>query len=915
MPRLAWIATGAAAAALVLPIVVPASIPATFGLVASAAGMGVVGGCRLLPGPAPRRSGLALALGVVAIGWRLAVSGPAPPDPPLPEGSGPWQAEIEAVGAPREGLQTATIRVLDAPQVRVAATLPRFPAVAPGARVRLDGTTWRDPPEGAYGDYLRRTGLRGTVRVRALEILAPPATTTVDSLRRVAGEALARSLPAPEAGLAAGILIGLRELVDRDLAAAFTTAGASHVVAISGWNIALVAGIVAAVARPLGRRPRALLIGVAVVGYTVAAGAGASVVRAATMASVALLARETGRPGRAASALGGAAAILLLADPGLVRDAGFQLSAIATAGLLAWGTPITRAIDRVSRGRLPAWIVEGLGVSLAAQAATLPIVLASFGRLSLVAPAVNLVVVPLVPLAMAAGVPALLGGLVAVAGGPAVIGTVLGLPAWLVLTAIVRLVTLGAAVPGASLELPPEAWVPAAALSVLVLAAGGSGRGRKWVGRAVSQGRRPGPAEIGRLAGPRGSQGPRGAAGPRGAVGPRRLAPGRSERLVRVTAIGVAAPLVLAGLAIGTRLDRATRVTVLDVGQGDGLLLETAGGGRVVIDGGPDPDRMLRLLDERVPPWDRRLDLVVLTHPHEDHAAGLALVLDRYRVRAVAEPGMRGAGPGWAAWDARVRAYGIERRQLATGARLSLHELRLSVLWPDPGSVPVEPGDTGRAVNDTSIVLLAEAGGRRLLLTGDIEDDVDPVLLGRGLPRVDVLKVAHHGSATATTDALLAATAPRIAVVSAGVDNPYGHPAPRTMARIASTGARALRTDRDGSVTVEIRGDRLEVRTSGGRAARTTGSAPVRLAPLALRYDRADDRPGAGGGRQPAVLARPAGLVPSSLARRRGRRRVADGKDRPPDGHRSARGRGGGTPPRPRQAAAAGRSRAPPAPR
>lgn len=940
MPRLAWLAVGAAGAALVLPPLVPASGPATVGLVASAAGAGIAGLSRLVGSPVPARAGIGIAVGAVAIGWRLAIGGPAPPTAPLPEGSGPWLAEIEAIGAPRDGLQTATIRLLDvASEVRAAATLPRFPVVVPGARIRIDGATWREPPSDGYGDYLRRVGLRGTVRVRTLEVVAPAAGTTVDALRRLAGEALARSLPAPEAGLAAGILIGLRELVDRDLAAAFTTAGASHVVAISGWNIALVAGIVAALTRSAGRRPRAVLIAVAVVGYTVMAGASPSVVRAATMASVALLASETGRPGRAASALGGAVAVLLLADPGLVRDAGFQLSVVATAGLLAWGTPLTCALERAGHGRLPRWIIEGLGVSLAAQAATLPIVLGSFGRLSLVAPAVNLVVVPLVPLAMAAGVPALLGGLVVVAGGPAVVGTLLGLPAWLTYTAIVRLVTLGASVPGASLGLPGEAWVPAALVSLLAMTLGASQRVRARLREALGRRRRRPRAAVPRVTGARGAEARAG------------------ERVLRVTALAVAAPILLATLAIGTRLDRATRLTVLDVGQGDGILLETAGGGRVVIDGGPDPDRLLRLLDERVPPWDRRVDLVILTHPHEDHAAGLALVLDRYRVRAVAEPGMRGPGPGWAAWDERVRRYGIERRHLATGARLSLHEVRLAVLWPDPGAVPSEPGDTGREINDTSIVLLAEVGSRRLLLTGDIEDDVDPVLLGRGLPQVDLLKVAHHGSATATTDALLAATAPRIAVVSAGVDNPYGHPAPRTIRRLEATGARVLRTDRDGSVGIEIRDGRLAVRTTGGRAPRAAaapaGPTPARLAgagttgfacavpptfvPAALgatpaeavaatrgavpvphttlRYDRHDDRSAAGGGRPPAVLPRPARMVPAALVRRRGHRGVAGGANRPARARRSARCRGSGTPPRCRQAAATQRCRPPPAPR
>ena len=131
------------------------------------------------------------------------------------------------------------------------------------------------------------------------------------------------------------------------------------------------------------------------------------------MAGVVLLARETGRAGRAAAALGWAATLLLITDPSLISDAGFQLSSLATAGLIAWATPLTAWIESIGRGRLPRWLAESLGVSLAAQAATLPIILVSFGRLAILSPIVNLLVVPLVAPAMAAGILALAGGLAA----------------------------------------------------------------------------------------------------------------------------------------------------------------------------------------------------------------------------------------------------------------------------------------------------------------------------------------------------------------------------------------------------------------------------------------------------------------------------------------------------------------------
>ena len=174
-----------------------------------------------------------------------------------------------------------------------------------------------------------------------------------------------------------------------------------------------------------------------VVAYVVAAGASPSVVRAAVMAGVVLLARESGRAGRAPTALALAAALLLIAEPTMIGDAGFRLSVMATAGLLAWANPLATRLRRVAGGRLPGWLAESLGISLAAQAATLPDVLATFGRLSLVSPVVNLAVVPLVPAAMLGGVVAMLAGGASMLGAPAAVATLAGLPGWVVLHVIV----------------------------------------------------------------------------------------------------------------------------------------------------------------------------------------------------------------------------------------------------------------------------------------------------------------------------------------------------------------------------------------------------------------------------------------------------------------------------------------------
>jgi competence protein ComEC len=294
-----------------------------------------------------------------------------------------------------------------------------------------------------------------------------------------------------------------------------------------------------------------------------------------------------------------------------------------------------------------------------------------------------------------------------------------------------------------------------------------------------------------------------------------------AQQGARAVALALAAVIALVGVVAVNRPDGWLRITVLDVGQGDALLLEGGAGGRILVDSGPDPDRLVALLDSRLPPWDRRLDLLVVTHPHEDHVAGAAHLLGRYRVAQVADAGDPGYGPGWRAYASVLEQSGRTPVRLAAGSRLALDGARIDVLWPLPGHRPPGPDAEGYEINNVSLVFDVRYGERRMLLTGDVEEEVDPELLRAGIAaeRVDVLKVAHHGSGTATTDAFVGAVHPRVAIVSAGADNRYGHPNPGTIARLEAAGARVLRTDRDGSVTIATDGRQLSVSATGARAA------------------------------------------------------------------------------------------------
>jgi competence protein ComEC len=928
MGRSGRLALGAIVAAVAAGQVAPSHLGAAIALALAA--ILLVGEAR----PHMRaRALLPVAVGAGLVAIRLAVvpAGPTLLDRP-PDGDGPWTLVVEAAGSPRDGSQTATLAApagSDRP-FRVAATLPRYPPLIPGDRVTVTGPI-RPRPDSPYGAYLLRIGAAGTLTSRTLDVLPAPDDPgrRLEELRRGAAEALARVLPEPEAGLAAGILIGLRDLVDRDLAAAFTTAGVSHVVAISGWNIAIVAAAMAAVTGGLGRRRRSVVTVLAIVVYVAFSGASASVVRAALMAGVVLLARESGRAGRAAAALGWAATILLVSDPALIGDAGFQLSSLATAGLIAWATPLADWLEQSGRGRTPRWLAESLGVSLAAQAATLPIILVSFGRLAVLSPVVNLLVVPLVAPAMAAGVVALAGGGLVLAGLPPLVGAVLAAPGWVILRILDAIVVTAAGLPFASVTLvAPFDLLAGIATAIGLVVLTRWRRSPRFADR--SGGERP-PAPVADRTPTTPSR-----------EAPTRPAPSSGHAAARAATVALIVAIAVTGGVLAARPAGIARISILDVGQGDAILVEGSRGGRLLIDGGPDPDRLLVVLDARIPPWDRRIDAVVLTHPHEDHVAGLALLLKRYRVGRVFEPGMIGPGPGYAAWQRTLTAAGAAKRAiLAAGDRLSVDEISMRVLWPIHGQVPVTPPDGGTGINNVSIVLLGQVAERRFLLMGDVEEGIDPSLLKDDLPHVDLLKVAHHGSKTATTQAFVDATRPTIAVASAGTGNPYGHPAKSTLDRLAASGARVFRTDLDGSVVVGFEASGMTVRAEGGRpaaavparpavataatAARTpylcaipvTGVLPEPPSPppaaastsrpgrsLTVGYHRADDRAWAGGGRlPPSVPGSPAVVRPARTRRGRGRG-LAGGADRGPrDPGGPCAGRGGRAAARHRQGA------------
>ena len=774
----------------------------------------------------------ALILGVVIVGatvgsWRGAAltlpTGPGTVAARIDQGSQTWLATAIDEPRPRGERQQVVVDQVTAiagegrelPAAgRVLVWLPRGLVVAAGDRLQFEAELEapRDFDGFAYRAYLARQGVTAIASTRQLSVVGHQLGVVPEALRGLRGWLLAGInglVPEPEAALAAGILLGVRSGIDPALNDAFARAGLTHVVAISGWNIAIVAALAAAAARPLtrlaaGRWFAAVAAAGAVAGYVLLTGASPSVVRAALMAGALLLARLGGSRSHAMSALMLAALIMVLAAPAVVWDVGFQLSALATAGLIWFGAAFEARLRR-----WPALIREPVALTLAAQVTTLPVILLNFERLSLIAPLANVVVVPLVPLVMLTSALAALTGATFV--GMPLIGDLLawaaGGGAWLYLRLMVLAGYAAAAVPMASLDLAAPAWLAAV-----------------WYPGLVAFRNRVGGT-------------PRGA-GARDEVA---VAGGFVTRVGRPVPLGIATLLLLTALTFLTQPDGRLHLVALDIGQGDAILVVAPTGETALIDGGPDPDLALRRLGQWLPFWQRRLDYVVLTHPHEDHVAGLVAALERFRVGTVLEPGRDYDNPTYPRFLDLAHREPDSTFQLArAGDVLPLGpDASMRVIYPadSDASGPLLEGD----INNASVVMLLEGAGFRALLTGDAKAPVEALLLERDLlGGVDVLKVGHHGSESSTTPQLLAALRPRIAIISCGMGNRYGHPHMITLEHLDGVpGLSVRRTDLEGTVEVVADGRGI---AGGGRPAPDAGSIGAWWFPVATRRCRSSIR-------------------------------------------------------------------------
>jgi competence protein ComEC len=603
---------------------------------------------------------------------------------------------------------------------------------------------------------VERTGRRGGLRYA---LLRPVSLLRLALQRRIERFFASSSAPGgltPEGAALETLLLGGRGRLSPETILALQKTGLFHLFAISGAHVGLVSLLLFWLLRALRvpRRTSQVVLIAVLVFYAFLVEGRASVVRAVVMAVAYLLAKLFWKDAHPLQMIGLSALVILAANPFQLFDAGFQLTFAATIGIILLAPRILSVTPR-----LPIKIGETFALSAAAQAGVFPLIAAVFNRIIFSGLVLNLIGIPLVGAILAAGYVFLplsfLGGAVASA---AAAGTGFLVKAFMASTGLLD------GLPFLSYRVPTPAGITIASYFVFLLLL---------------------------------------------------LLPARFKKIRLAAGFGFTAAFLILILHPFPPRSAGLKMTVLDVGQGESVLIEFPGRAAMLVDGGGFPASSFDVGESVVSRflWDKgrkRVDYLVLTHAHPDHYLGLAAIARNFAVGEFWEADTPSGDPRYD--ELRRLLAGVREERISAGFARRIGDVSVEALHPP------DAGPTAAADNDRSIVLRLTLGSVSFLLTGDIGFKAEALVIGTGRDlRARVLVVPHHGSAASSSEAFLEAVAPEYAVVSAGRGNPYGFPPAETLLRYERAGVRLFRTDRNGAVEAATDGRGLAVRiTSKG---------------------------------------------------------------------------------------------------
>jgi competence protein ComEC len=637
---------------------------------------------------------------------------------------------------------------------------PRGTAPAPGTETIFAGRWWATPSRGKWPEPPER---RGTLAARTQRPVPNGRVAPLLASRGRAQSRLRELFDERRSGFAEALLLAQRDGLDAEVSQIFAKSGLSHLLAISGTHVALVAAVLLAGAR-VARFSVHLggwLSAVGTTAYVLLLGAPHAAARSLLQILMVMCARFLQRPSDTFTLMAAAALVLIAREPLALLDAGFQLSFAGVFGILAFQKKIVRVLPK----HMPRVLKDSIAPSLAATLTTTPIAALHFGLVSFISLAANLIAIPAVSLAVPAIAVALGAGAVS-----HTLGQFIAAGASVSIDLLDRTARIAASLPGG------HAYVDVTTVLVWLCACGALLVTLKHVRERLRSSK---PGERTR------------------------------SRATRIAGLAGIAAAILALVAIPL-LGRSSangnlEIHAIDVGQGDAIAIRSPRGRWILIDTGPrsatfDAGRS-RVVPFLLRHGVKRIDALILTHPHADHVGGVEAVLGAVDVDAVLDPAVPAANEYYLIALQQAGVHHARWFAAHAGRELHIDDMTLRILAPLESAL-----DAPQDPNDYSVVFRLAWGRFGALFLGDAPESVENELVaahGAAL-NADVVKVGHHGSRTSTGDSLLAVVRPRVGLVSAGTRNRYGHPDPQVLQRLGKYGVVVLRTDRQGTLTVRV---------------------------------------------------------------------------------------------------------------